>query len=168
MSKNILPKQIEPIRLADRRAQLEGIIALAEMPRLSALLHDANGEVIVRLVFSVDAQGTYAICGKASVDVQLMCQRCMQPFAYRLASEIQLSPVSSEKAAAELPSAYEAVMVSEEGIVMLNDMVEDELILGLPLVTVHEPSACQVKMISSKPEVTKPNAFEVLKSLKKD
>lgn len=168
MSKTRLPKQIEPIRLAERRAHIEGILALAEMPRLTSLLCKPEGDVSVVLDFGVDAQGLRYVKGVAEVAVTLTCQRCMQPFNYQLKSEVLLSPVSNETAAGELPSDYEPVMVSAEGLVTLNDMVEDDLILALPLVTAHEPAACSVKMISAKSEVARSNAFEVLKAFKKD
>lgn len=168
MSKTHLPKQIDPIRLADRGAHLKGTFALESMSRLSAMLFQAQGNVSVDLVFGIDAQGMRFIQGTTSAVVELVCQRCLQPYAYTLTGKVHLSPVKDDEAAALLPEDYEPIILSETSEVALDELVEDELILNVPLVAMHEPSACSVKMISDKPEIAKPNAFEVLKSLKKD
>lgn len=167
MSKTRLPKQIDPLRLADRHTHLEGYLALAEMTRLASVVHSAAGDAAAVLNFGIDEQGRRYIRGQVTAEVALICQRCMQPFNYKLTSRLALSPVADEAAASTLPDNYEPLIVTGE-IVALADLVEDDLILALPLVSIHEPAECAVKMISSKQEAEKANPFAVLRSLKKD
>ena len=71
-----------------------------------------------------------------------------------------------------MPEAYEPIEVNEFGEVDLLAMVEDEIILALPVVPVHESEHCEVSdadMVFGKlpPEVDKPNPFAALASLKR-
>lgn len=160
-----LPKQIDPIKLAEMRRHLEGTLALSLMPRLCDLLHDTAGEVTVVLDFGVDIQGLQYIAGEAKVDVELICQRCMQPFKYALSSQINLSPVKDDSTALMLPGDYEPLMLKDEPIELV-EMIEEELILSMPLVALHKPKACTIHIKSTESLPKKANPFEILKSLK--
>jgi len=49
-----LPKEIDPIKLADQRVHLKGQINLSELPRLSEIILDEKpGEIVIDLSFEV-------------------------------------------------------------------------------------------------------------------
>ena len=72
-----------------------------------------------------------------------------------------------------LPEAYEPVEVNDHGEVDLFQLLEDELIISLPIVALHAEEDCEVgedDMTFGKidPANERPNPFAVLKELKRD
>lgn len=54
------------------------------------------------------------------------------------------SPVRNDEQAEALPEAYEPIEVNEFGEIDLLALVEDEIILALPVVPVHDSEHCEV------------------------
>ena len=75
--------------------------------------------------------------GDAKVTVTLECQRCGKPFTHQVYTTYCFSPVRSDEQAEALPEAYEPIEVNEFGEIDLLAMVEDEIILALPVVPVQ-------------------------------
>lgn len=72
----------------------------------------------------------------------------------------------------ELPEAYEPAQVDENGEINLVELIEDEMILELPQVAMHDDANCNVGSANiSFGEIPvadeRPNPFAVLKNLKK-
>jgi uncharacterized protein len=137
-----LPKYIQPLQLTERHAVLQGQLLLKECVRLKELLTDTLGVVQVQAQFGQDEQGFAYVKGSLESVLHVQCQRCMQPMDYFLHAPISLSPVLSEAAAAKLPDYYEPLLL-EEGRVTVVDMVEDEMLLSLPLVIKHADDDCE-------------------------
>ncbi len=137
-----LPKYIQPLQLAKHRAELQGQLSLKECVRLKELLADTVGMVHVQVKFGQDEHGFSYIKGSVESVLHLQCQRCMQAMDYFLHAPISLSPVSSEEAAAKLPDYYEPLLLEEERIAVV-DLVEDEVLLSLPLAAKHAPGDCE-------------------------
>lgn len=74
-----------------------------------------------------------------------------------------------------LPKGYDALEVGEEPLDLLA-LVEDELLLALPIVPAHDPEVCQHPagfVVEDEPESSevedkRPNPFSVLAQLKRD
>jgi uncharacterized protein len=170
-----LPKTINPWQLANTSGQLNGQLALAEMPRLTSLLLNTDGLVDVTLQGGVDNQGIRFITGRLQTCVQLLCQRCLQPLSLLLCAEINLGLVLSESQINNLPKQYEPLLTEEE--LTLLELVEDELILALPIVPKHsQEDNCQPQIqnqaadqaADTKTETDPDNPFAVLSTLLKD
>jgi len=65
--------------------------------------------------------------------LMLMCQRTLEPFEHAVDREVRLGLVRSEDEVAGLPGDYEPCLVGDEPVHLM-DLVEDELILAVPLV----------------------------------
>jgi len=165
-----LPITIEPKRSAQRRLVCEGLYEVAGMNRLLAECESSSEHVHVSVKFDVDELGLIVISGKGSATVSLTCQRCTDLFNVNLAIEFSFSPVKDEEAAENLPSYYDAIELDENGEVNLLELVEDEIILAIPLIPRHELKDCQSPADSVwgelPEELDKPNPFDVLKKLK--
>ena len=73
----------------------------------------------------------------ASTRVWLTCQRCMQPFSMELAAEQVVRFVRDEATAEALDAEVEEDVLALPRWLNLRDLIEDELLLSLPLVPRH-------------------------------
>ncbi len=124
-------------RLARRGAELSGTFPVAALERLTPLLHDDSGTIAATLAFREDESGRIRVEGSVSGVVQLTCQRCLGPMAFEMAPRFDSVAVPDEAAAEALPDEFESLVWSEEART-LGDLVQDELILALPVIARHE------------------------------
>ncbi len=136
-----LPEHFEATVLARRGARFSGRLALARMPRLVESLQSPDGEVAVELAFDLDPDGQVVLRGHIEARLQLECQRCLEPMPYELERDFTLGVVSDEASADRLPAAYDPLVDNGQPVSTL-DVVEDELILSLPLVPMHAAGQC--------------------------
>lgn len=170
---NRLPDIIKPLHLAETRQILSGYLALERMSRLVPSLHAPRGVVEVGLEFGIDEQKVHYIKGWLQTTLSLSCQRCFQSMPFPVNAEIALGMVRTEEEADLLPASYEPLLVKEPAISLL-DMMEDELILSLPLVIRHKENECHVEQdvgaapvqYTHAPDENQ-NPFAVLEQLKK-
>lgn len=139
---NALPFEIDPFRLASQGAKFKGSISLAELPRLREVLSDVQGVAEVMLEIGKEDKRVY-IRGKITTAVELVCQRCGEPVVYDINLDLKLSPVSMDAQAANIPSDYEP-WVTDDKPVLVTELVEEELLLGLPMIAKHRPEECQI------------------------
>ena len=167
-----LPVHIDPVRLAETGRELWGRISLSEMERLSAMLIDSNGEAEVELIFGVDHEGIRFVSGSITAEVVMQCQRCLGPLSLSVSSKLMLGIVS-ERDPRELPSYYEPLPVGHEPI-FLRDIIEDELILSLPIVPKHGEGQCPNELPDATGDkmdsggVAEGNPFAALAGLKRN
>lgn len=145
MMKNQLPKTIDPIKLADQETHLQGHLEVASFSRLNDIMFDKEGTVQLDLRLGRDMERFYYIQGRVEANLHLQCQRCMQKMNFPIDIMVSLSPVSTLEAAKNLPDRYEPLLVEEEKIELLS-IIEDELLISLPMVPKHESENC-TKMI---------------------
>lgn len=141
MSDHRLPEFIDPLRLAESGRELHGILELKRMHRLASYLQDTEGEVEVDLRFGVDEEGVRYVRGRLKTTVSLVCQRCLGELRQPLDAGVNLGIVTSEAFAQRLGEQYEPVVVGTEPL-SLAELVEDELILSLPIVPRHHDERC--------------------------
>lgn len=174
MSDKFIPEHIDPFRYAEQRLSFSGCVKLSDMQRLSANLRSNTDSVAVNLHFGVDEQGIRFLRGHLKTSLTLQCQRCMDPFSYEIIADFVLGVVSTLDEANALPEHYEPAL-AKEGSLALRELIEDELILNLPIIPRHEPDACKVQLPlvqsgwgqgKSDTNNSTTNPFHVLKSLK--
>jgi uncharacterized protein len=171
MTARLLPEHIDPFRYAEQKLRLEGIVSLAGMKRLGSLINSHEGEVVVLLQFSIDEQRLPYVKGHLETMLALQCQRCLEPFNYKIVSDFVLGIVRSLDAVNSMPGSYEPVLI-EDGELAIRTMIEDELILNLPIIPKHESNCTShldllVEVGKEKQEEgSKQNPFHVLESLK--
>jgi uncharacterized protein len=122
----------------------------------------------------MDEQRLVVISGKANVEVDLECQRCNKVFTHECEVQFTYTPYYSEKSEEDAPEEYDLVDLNEYGEVDLIQLVEDEFILSLPQVAMHDQADCSVDSsnlvfgeLPDEVEEEKPNPFDVLKNLKR-
>ncbi|MBI3344886.1 MAG: DUF177 domain-containing protein [Gammaproteobacteria bacterium] len=167
MSKR-LPVHIDPLQLAGKGELLSGDLELAGMRRLAPSLHTTEGAVEVTLEFGVDPERIPYLQGHIRGKLILTCQRCMQAVDFPVDLDMTLGLVNSPAEADALPDHYEPLMAGSEPVI-LPDVIEDELLLCLPLVPKHPESQCpaSAQKREEKPQDTR-KPFAVLSDWKKN
>ncbi len=163
-----LPEFIEPLRLAELGRSLKGRLPLARFRRLAESLHDSDGED-VELEFGVDEQGRPRVVGRVCARLEVICQRCLTPMVLPMDLAVRLYLAVADEP--DVADGFETLSVSDKPM-LLADIVEDELILGLPLVAMHSRDACAARTEYSAGADKAPekheNPFAALAALKKD
>jgi uncharacterized protein len=169
-----LPERISPSRQATEGGTVQGVVALAQLPRLQAALErigGGRGEIEVELRLWRDAQQRLVLSGTVSGRLTLQCQRCLGPMDWDASLELELLVLPGEAGADVLDAGAEFVMAPEDSL-SPRQVVEDELILALPLIPRHDNDEdCQAPahepVPAEAPDKGKPNPFAVLKRLKR-
>ena len=141
---NQLPKTVDPFRLAGTGAWLDGGLPLAGMMRLAPRLASSEGMVGVQLKFGVDANNTKFVTGSLSASLQLVCQRCMELMSYPVEIKLTLGMIAGNAEKVRLLSEHYEPLLIESDSMDLTEMVEDELLLALPIVPLHPQDSCAV------------------------
>lgn len=163
-----LPRHGDPRKFAQQGIVLEGSLAIVDLPRLVDAVEDSRGDIQVALNFGLNEEGKRVVTGVAHGQVALICQRCLEPVMADVHSDISLAIVWDEDMAKALPSYLDPWIVGE-GAADFYEMIEEELLLGLPPVAYHsEPCVDKGLYSSGKPVEVKEtkNPFKVLEQLK--
>lgn len=92
-----------------------------------------------------------ALDGCIEARVWLVCQRCLGDFELELEARPAIAFVPDDDAEVALPDGYEAV-AAPDGRASLAAIVEDELLLALPLVPAHAtPEECAAEASEAPP-----------------
>ncbi|MDE2235219.1 MAG: DUF177 domain-containing protein [Gammaproteobacteria bacterium] len=124
-------------RASHQPVQWTGSISLGALSRLATAIAHNSGLVAVDLSARYDGDQV-VVQGAVEATLMLSCQRCFAEVELPVKSEFTLAWVRSETQAAELPESYEPLL-SASGRVKIADLVEDELLLALPLAVLHKP-----------------------------
>ncbi|MCL1504055.1 YceD family protein [Xanthomonas nasturtii] len=168
MSANV-PEMLDAWRMVAARRRFDGRIPLSAMTRLQGSLVDAEGECVYSLQFDQDDLLKVAYV-ELSIDVELplACQRSLQRFLYPVQIRQRLGLIRDEADEAALPAEYEALLVPEDGMLRAVDMVEDELVLSVPVVPMAPGSeAIDAEWVPTQEEQDKASPFAALAALKK-
>lgn len=136
-----LTELIDPWNAAEKNVLVSGSVDLSQLPRLIGLRTNPIGIVQCELKFFRDAKRRHCVQGRVEGKVSLICQRCLSPMDMLLEIDVLLALVSSNDEAMKLPENYEPLIITDSLIKPL-DIVEDELILALPDIPVHEDENC--------------------------
>ncbi len=152
-------------RLGEHR---EGVIAVADLPRLEEDTADGSGELHWVLQGGTDQLGHARLDLQVKGKVQLMCQRCLTAFAFEIDST---SSLILAKAEVEI-EGIDAILEDEGVDVILGsavmdvlELIEDEALLALPLAPKHDvcPDPEDLERLKA---TAKPSPFAALKNLK--
>ena len=171
MTTEPLPTILDVRKAAARGVTVRGALVLSEMARLQAVLASSDGFVEAEITFAKDEEGRSIATVSVRAEVEVICQRCLESMPMAVQSENRLAIVGDLELASQLPSRYEPwVVETEQGDLWA--LVEDELILGLPIISLHESEECNelLKDYQQPPslpeEEAAENPFKVLEQLK--
>jgi len=162
-----LPTFIEPKQLAFQDTRLKGAVALAQMSRLHDSLYDSKGDVNIDWLFGLDDKQRPTIVGRVQAQLSLQCQRCLQAMPWAIDANVALMILKEGQTEDDLPVGYESLTLTKIPV-SLTTLIEDELILALPIVVKHTvcPSNEFQMRESENNNNVQNNPFHVLSSLK--
>jgi len=145
----------------------EGDIAVADLSRLKDSLLSNGGSIHYTLKGSVGENGRLFLHCTVSGMVTLQCQRCLEPMAFSLdiASDLELAAGGDILPGAE--DETEAVdIIPADRELDVSALVEDEILLNLPMSPMHEESACPAGQRLAQQGKERQSAFGALAALK--
>ena len=172
-----LPEVLDAWRMVAARRGFEGSLPLSSMARLRDVLCDEAGsdagEVRYAIEFDRDALQVPYVELRVQAALPLTCQRSLQRFLHpvdlvqRLA--LLADDVDVEAAEAGLPEGYEPLLLPADGALRPAELVEDELILAVPVVPFAPGSeALAQDWPASAGEMEQANPFAALAALKRN
>jgi uncharacterized protein len=159
--------------MVSARRSFEGSMPVAQLARLCGALAGSEGEVSFRLDFGRDELGTDYVDVHAQAPLTMICQRTLEPFVLPVSVESRLGLIRRERDEAGLPPGCEPLLVAEDGRLHPADVIEDELLLALPLVPVNPDSSLPDALVDhgepgqDEAQMLENNPFAVLRELKK-
>ncbi len=168
------PEMVNVARLIAAGRQLQGRLPLQTMDRLGEMLVENKGEVEYNLHFVRDDQNRQMITGELVATVVMQCQRCLAPVSIQVQRSMAWECVWSEAQFPNIAAGHDPYLM-EESPVALAGLVEDEMILSLPLVARHEAhEACTPPQFSGgedgrqdEPDTREPHPLADLARLKR-
>lgn len=155
----------DPFGFARAAGRQGGNIAIATMRRLEDRLTGTDGSVVFTVKGACDPQQRPMVELEVSGTLQMRCDRCLAPMDYRLAlqSRVLLARPGAVPQDDEDPETPEWIEAGQE--LDLAGLVEDEILLGLPLSVRHDQDACGSGKGSAKRDDGKQSPFLQLSSL---
>lgn len=164
-----LPTNIMLEKWADIGFEWQGNVSTAEMARLKEqTVADSTLQVIFRLV---KQEGIVWLNYQVTGQVQVACQRCLDPLDVDVSGVHHLALLESNEAVGRIGDA-EYILMEELGTgatrkLPIKDILEDELLLVLPLSPKHDDCDMPVEMADEEEVVQEQeNPFAALVQLK--
>ncbi|MEW8552749.1 MAG: YceD family protein [Candidatus Thiodiazotropha sp.] len=168
------PDRLDPWRFADLGKEIDGELPLDTFSRLSACLLGPAGDVSFKLVFGRDREQRATLGGWLKAVLPLQCQRCLEEVDLPVDIRLSMVFVQGLDEAEMLPEEVDPWLVEEDQVVF-RELIEDELLLALPQVAMHEPGACHTPAAETSEERPKEsskqereNPFAALAEYKRD
>jgi uncharacterized protein len=173
MSKRF-PDRLDPWRFADLGKEIGGELPLETFARLGACLLKPVGNVSFKLIFSRDQERRAILSGWLKAVLSLQCQRCLEEVNLPVDTSLSVAFVKGMDEAGMLPDDLDPCLVEDDQIAF-RDLLEDELLLALPQVAMHDPGACHAPVTGAAEErpiessgQERENPFAALEELKRN
>jgi len=138
---------IDSLDFAGNGRYISGEVQVAELPRMFEMLENPQGVLKYTVQGGVDMQGTHFLDLGVTGRCQLRCQRCLGGLDYpvqidtRLLLRDQASLDILDDTVAGGDEEFDSILADAHLDVL--DMLEEEILLSLPIAPKHELGACQ-------------------------
>jgi uncharacterized protein len=171
------PRRLDVEAFANEGGHLSGQWPGAALDRLADLQAPPQDMACADIDWQASGERQAVTAGEAEVwltlsahtRVWLLCQRCLQPFEQPLRVSTRLRFVHGEAQAEALDAKIEEDVLALTRTLDVQELVEDELLLALPLVPRHE--VCPTPIVvaghdQSEASEQRVNPFALLQTLK--
>jgi len=112
------------------------------MNRLASMLVAPEGSASVDLGGRLDPLGRAWLEGSVDTTVRLVCQRCLESMEWHLSARVAFRLSDTPLDDDSTPPGFDSLVVEEGERIGLDGLVEDELILAMPIVARHDDLEC--------------------------
>ena len=160
---------VDSLEFARSGKALKGKLSIAALGRLHDRLSSTDGLVEYELTGYTDSNGKPGLHCRVRGALGLICQRCLQPMEWKVELDSHLVLAMSEDELAEDeddPEAPDTLLAQKD--MNVQELIEDELLLGLPMAPRHPEGQCQRSMSSGDEQESseEANPFAALAKLK--
>jgi len=172
MSKKTLV--VDNIAFSKKNERIEGELSLQDLPRLEGLIQPSNltspvkvsctGSITYVLQGKTDASGQYILELTVACSLTTVCQRCLaaMPLDMHLNFNYLICDVNdTDLEVTDLDNSDDYDLQQANKAMDLIELIEDEIIMAMPIAPMHEEGCTNVAMQSGE----KPNPFAVLRGL---
>ena len=165
---SIEPLIIDPVRFARDGSSVAGKLPLSGMPRLKDLLSDREGVVSYAVQGYMSAKGQPVLRVGLTADLAVPCQRCLEELRLHVDTrrEIVLVPRATDADPTE-GEDDDIDFMQSTGSLDLHDLVEQEVVLSLPMAPRHAEAACRLEPGAAN-AAERPSPCAALAGLKKE
>jgi uncharacterized protein len=140
-----LSATVDPILLADSGERLSGRVPIQSMARLKAQLLDEAGEVDIDLVFErSEGANLRRMRGRLVAHVALTCQRCLEAMSLDVVARPDTILLREGEPDPGLPPEADVLTVGAAPV-SISELIEEELLLALPMVPMHVLAECPAR-----------------------
>jgi uncharacterized protein len=144
-----IPLRVKASQAVSRREAFAGSLPLARLPRLAASLAESSGSLQVELQATRDEEGQDWLHGEIRGRLPLTCQRGLHAFDWDCDVALSLALVGSEAEEQKLLKDSESYLVQDDEL-PLRDLVEDEVLLALPMMPRCDDPDCVRRLVKPK------------------
>lgn len=162
-----LPPVVDAWRMVAARRCFEGTLPLSGFDRLRSSLTDTDGECRFSLEFGRDSLDLPFVEIHADARLPLLCQRSLERYLQPVEIRQRLGLITQEAQESALPEDVEPLLLDGDANIDPVALIEDELILALPVVPINpEANLLEASWADEAEDEDKPNPFSALSALK--
>ena len=163
---------IDSLDFARNGKQVSGVVPVSELPRLQDMLESPQDILSYTVQGGMDKQGNSFLDVAVAGQCRMRCQRCLNGLDYpvRLDTRLMLCDQAvlealDEKLASGEEEEFDSILANPHLDVL--DLLEEEILLTLPIAPKHELGDCQVTG-GDNAYGKEASPFEVLAKLKRN
>jgi len=141
---------IDTLDFASKGREISGEVQVADLERLQDLLENQQGKLTYKIRGGVDDQGNHYLDVSVNGLCKVRCQRCLEGMDYpiQLVTRLMLrdqASLDAEELLAGQPGReqeYDSILADDH--LDVSSLLEDEILLSLPIAPRHEQGTCQM------------------------
>lgn len=158
---------IDSLDFARSGKKIDAEVPFVELPRLLDALDDTRGMLRYSVQGGLDAQGNPVLDISMSGECRLRCQRCLQGMDYEIRHDARLMLCDQAELDAQGDDEEEFERILADVHLDVLELLEEEILLDLPIAPRHEPGDCQSTEGGDRQKENK-HPFAVLEKLKRN
>jgi uncharacterized protein len=163
------PAVIDAIEFARSEQTLSGSLPVANLKRLDDVLFDGAGTVAYSVEGVRDEKNRPHLGVAVTGRLHLQCQRCLGLLDYplELSNTVRVVPQGMPLEDDDVQDPDSPDVIETTGELDLAALIEDEILLALPLAPRHAEGECESRIGTEHPATSAQSAFAKLAALKR-
>jgi uncharacterized protein len=143
MNSDFMPLKLDAFKEASAKRKITFSVPVSSFPRVLETLLDPSSELRGVILFGIDDDKKSYVDLSLKGSLELNCQRCLGVVPFEVSLTRRLRPVFADQLDSDLVGEVEPVLMDENGLIDVVEMLEDELLLALPMSPMHSVELCE-------------------------